>query len=324
MRLPGIFFIVIFVSIRLSIVVPVYNEGAHLEEHLERLRGYLDAFCSERCAYEIVVVDDASTDDTAAALACAQRRIPALKVLTHTVNRGMSGALATGAGSAAGEIVVAFDSDLTYAPATIGQLVDAIDGGADVALASAYARGGRCVRIPWTRAVLSRNANRFLSLATRGRIATLTCMVRAYRADLLRRLYASGRPLEGTFGLLFAALQSGARIAEIPATLDWSMQPADRARRLNVTRLLRHSWEVFCAGIRARPLLLLGVPGLIPGLLPAVATGALLARIPARETAICVAATIAVQYGSLLLLSFQLGGYAVRRHISPSHRFRRT
>ncbi len=308
----------------MSVVVPIYNEAEHLDAHMTSIDAYLAAFCGEQRSYELLAVDDGSTDGTHDVLRLARHTCPSLTIVTHPANRGLDAALATGFAAASGDIIVAFDADLTYAPSTIGSLVDALEGHrAGVAVASPYARGGRSTGVPWLRSFLSRNANRYLSLAVRGRIATLTCMVRAYRADLLRGLYAPGLPHEGTFGLLFAAIKQGAQVVEIPAVLDWSAQPAARARRMRPMRIARHIARVLTAGIKARPFLLLAIPGLIPGLLPAVLGVALLARTSPRTLGLVTAITLVVQYGSLLVLTAQLGDFAFKRR-STTSRLRRT
>ena len=309
---------------RLSVVVPIYNEAEHLDAHITSIDEYLAAFCGGQRPYEILAVDDGSDDGTHDVLLRARQTCSSLVIVTHPVNRGLDAALATGFAAASGETIVAFDADLTYAPSTIGALVDALESNrAAVAIASAYARGGRSIGVPWLRSFLSRNANRYLSLAVRGRIATLTCMVRAYRADVLRSLYPPGTRHEGTFGLLFAALKNGANVVEVPAILDWSAQPAGRAQRMRPMRIARHIVRVFQAGIKARPFLLVAIPGLIPGLLPAVVGVALLARTSPRALALVTAITLVVQYGSLLILTAQLGDFAFKRR-STTSRLRRT
>ncbi|MHB8146350.1 MAG: glycosyltransferase family 2 protein [Vulcanimicrobiaceae bacterium] len=296
----------------MSVVVPTYNEAEHLDAHITSIDAFLVAFCDGH-PYEIVVVDDGSNDGTHDVLRIVQQTCPSVAIVTHAVNRGLDDALATGFAVASGDTIVAFDADLTYAPSIIGALVDALESNhVDIAIASAYASGGSAVAVPWLRSFLSRNANRYLSLAVRGRIATLTCMVRAYRSDVLRSLYAPGVRHEATFGLLFAALKSGASVVEVPAMLDWSAQPPDRAKRLKPMRITRHIARVFQAGIKARPSLLIAIPGLVPGLLPAIVGMALLARASARTLAVVTAITLAVQYGSLLILTTQLGDYAAR------------
>ncbi len=289
----------------LSVVIPVYNEAASIGAHLARLCAYL----SERFGddYEIVAVDDGSQDPTANALLVASRDVPELRVVTHERNLGLDAAIRTGIDAAHGEDIVTFDADLTYAPSTIGVLVDALEQeNADVALASPFLPTGECRGVPWMRRLFSVCANRFLSYALRGRFRTLTCVVRAYRAQVARALLEENPQLEVTFGLLFAAYRSGYRITEVPATLDWSQQPKQRTKRTSFSKLARRTWAIGIAGIRMRPITLLVIPGLIPALLPTVAAAAFFLGLSPARIAAATACTLAVQCASIAFASLLL------------------
>jgi Glycosyl transferase family 2 len=288
-----------------SVIVPVYNEAASLAAHLGCLRAYLDErFGSD---YEVVVVDDGSTDGTPGILRLASAQNPRLQVRTHDRNRGISAAIRTGIAAARGEYIVTFDADLTYAPPTIGGLVDQLDlRSADIALASPFLSNGACRKVPWLRRLLSICANRFLSYAVRGRVRTLTCLVRAYRAQVIQALLEEGRHPEVTFGVVFAAYRAGYRIVELPATLDWSRQPRRRTQRTSYVKIAHRTWEILMAGVRMRPITLLAVPGIVPGLLPAVAAGAVLLRLPRTEIVVLTACTLAVQCASLAFATLML------------------
>ncbi|MDE2483407.1 MAG: glycosyltransferase family 2 protein [bacterium] len=296
-----------------SLIVPAFNEADHLEADLNRL----DASLSERfgSAYEVIVVNDGSSDATGNVLAACARKLSRVRIEEHERNLGLDAAVRTGIAAASGDRIAVLDADLTYDPHTVGTLVDAVDRGADIAVASAYMRGGSCRRVPFVRLQLSRWANRYLSLAVNGRIRTLTCLVRAYDGAWARRLLASGAFTECTFGVLLAAYRDGARIVEVPACLDWSAQPRQRARRLALMRASRHAWDVLVAGVRTRPMLLAAIPGLIPGLLPAVVAAALVLRVTPGTLAAATLATIVVQYASLALFSYQLGDFVRRTHV---------
>jgi dolichol-phosphate mannosyltransferase len=294
-----------------SVVLPAFNEESHLRVNVARLCEYLDERFGE--AYELIAVDDGSGDATAAILGECEKNYPRLRVLRHECNRGMDAAVQTGIEAAGGDCIAVIDADLTYAPETIGALVDAVDGGAQIALASAYCRGGRCIAVPWVRAQLSRWANRYLSFAVRGTFSTFTCVVRAYEARYARVALALGEFDDATFGVLLAAYRAGAKIAEVPATLDWSDQPERRAQRLRWRGIAARTARVIGAGIKTRPALLVAVPGLVPGVLPAVLACAIALRWSPQLIAIATAVTLVVQYGSLAACGVQFGGFVLRR-----------
>jgi glycosyltransferase involved in cell wall biosynthesis len=294
----------------LTLIIPVFNEADGFAERWASLRAYLDeAHVGE---YEVVFVDDGSTDASALVLAAAAASRENVRVVRHDRNRGLDAAIRSGIAASRGSIVVTYDADLTYARATIATLVETLRRtDAHVVLASPYMRGGSSIGVPRVRRTLSVWANRLLSFAVRGRFATLTCMVRAYDGAYARRLFLAHPDAETTFDILLRAYNSNATILEVPATLDWSRQPAERARRLKVRKMLHHTTDVLRCAFRTRPSIVLTVPGLFPGLLPAAVALAALLHADAWGIARVAAATTVVQYLSLAYFSFQLGDHAL-------------
>ena len=109
---------------KLSIIVPVYNEKQTVTEILQRI---------EKTPYdkEIVVVDDCSTDGTREILREIDRlrQIPSVRVMYHAVNQGKGAALRTGIAGARGDIVIIQDADLEYDPSEYGVLIHPITAG---------------------------------------------------------------------------------------------------------------------------------------------------------------------------------------------------
>ena len=105
---------------KLSVVIPVYNEAATIESLLDRVR-------SVPVDKELVVVDDCSTDGTRDRLAALQQRgDPDLRIVFHEVNRGKGAALRTGFGAATGDVVIIQDADLEYDPFEYPKLMQPI------------------------------------------------------------------------------------------------------------------------------------------------------------------------------------------------------
>lgn len=124
---------------KLSIVIPVYNERDTIAELLDTVEA---APCpvEER---ELVIVDDCSTDGTTAKLEALARNHPEWKLLHHERNRGKGAALRSGFAAASGDILLVQDADLEYDPRDYPALLDPIlDGHADVVFGSRFIGGG--------------------------------------------------------------------------------------------------------------------------------------------------------------------------------------
>ncbi len=106
---------------QVSIVLPVFNEIEHLDEELERIR---DAMEASRYSFEIIVVDDASTDGSTERL----DEIPWIRLIAFRANRGPGAARKIGTEAALGEIVLWSDVDMSYPNDQLPRLVEALDG----------------------------------------------------------------------------------------------------------------------------------------------------------------------------------------------------
>jgi len=125
---------------KLSIVIPVFNESATVERVLERVQA---TPLPGGLAREIVVVDDASTDGSREILDRVCAEIDEARVLTHDTNRGKGAALKTGFAVAEGDILLVQDADLEYHPRDYGALLEPIlEGDADVVYGSRFLGGG--------------------------------------------------------------------------------------------------------------------------------------------------------------------------------------
>ena len=128
---------------KISVVLPVYNEAATVEEIVARVRA------SGR-ADEIVAVDDASGDGSAALLETLAGRYPELRLVRHDRNRGKGAALRTGFAVVTGDIVIVQDADLEYDPSDYRALLEPLlDGRADVVFGSRFLGGPHRVLYYW-------------------------------------------------------------------------------------------------------------------------------------------------------------------------------
>jgi glycosyltransferase involved in cell wall biosynthesis len=224
----------------LSIVVCAYNEGPALRIALERIVSVME---KQAFVWELIVVNDGSSDDTGTVLEELSASRPGLlRVVTHPVNRGLVAAMKTGAEAAGMPTVVYLDADLSYEPGIVAQLAAAKAAtGAAVAVASPYMRGGRVGNVPLDRLVASRVANWILARCAGGCMHTFTGMVRAYDTALLRDLFA--RPVVGEFNTwaIAACIEADARVVEIPAALVWPVERSAGPTRISLKKLAQRA-----------------------------------------------------------------------------------
>lgn len=190
----------------LSVVIPVHNEEASLLPLYDRLTATLERLGRP---YEILFVDDASTDrsfELLAGLADSDGRVKAIRLRR---NFGQTAALSAGFHEARGDVIISLDADLQHAPEDIPLLLAKIDEGYDIA------SGWRKNRVdnPLTRKLPSRVANWIMARASGVELHDFGTTFKAYRAEILRDIN-----LYGELHRFIPALASfyGARIAEVP------------------------------------------------------------------------------------------------------------
>ena len=202
----------------LSVVIPMFNEAENARATLNQVE---EAMVSFQGTYEIVAVNDGSTDDTLLELKRAAEKNGRVEIVTYSKNFGRGRALREGFKKARGEIVVSIDADLSYDPHYILDFVKALqtEQDVDLVLASPYMPGGGVENVPFLRLWISRLGNRVLRLAMPNRIYTSTGIFRAYRKKVLDSLEIESDGKEIHLEILSKALALGYRVKESPAIL---------------------------------------------------------------------------------------------------------
>jgi len=191
---------------RVSVVVPLYNEGPNVARLYGELRELADR--DPRIA-EIILVDDGSTDGTADTLRDLCRDDPRVVVVELRRNFGQTAALSAGFDLATGEVICPMDGDLQNDPADIPRLLEKIEEGFDVV--SGWRRERKD---PWlTRRLPSWFANRLISKITGVRLHDYGCALKAYRREVVQ-----GVRLYGEMHRFIPSLASwmGVRVTEVP------------------------------------------------------------------------------------------------------------
>ncbi|MFN7993200.1 MAG: glycosyltransferase family 2 protein [Bryobacteraceae bacterium] len=190
----------------LSIVIPIHNEEHSILPLYDRLTAVLEGI---RQPYEILFVDDASTDRSFELLANLVETDAHLKVIRLRRNFGQTAALSAGFHESKGDVIIAMDGDLQHAPEDIPALLAKIDEGYDIA------SGWRKERVDnaLTRKIPSRIANWLMAKASGIELRDFGTTFKAYRAEVLKDVN-----LYGELHRFIPALASfyGARVAEVP------------------------------------------------------------------------------------------------------------
>ncbi len=217
-----------FLPAKVIVSLPAYNEEEALPEVLERIG---EAFADSNLPYEVVIVDDGSSDATASIAEQMSLQMP-IHLIQHEQNEGLGRALRNGLREAvdrAGErdIIVTMDSDNTHPPGLINRMVQMIHEGCDVVIASRFEHGGCSVGVPFERNILSLGGRVIFTLMfpTRG-VRDYTSGYRAYRASVIRQGFADhGDNFVGETGfscmadILIKLRKQGALFGEAPLRL---------------------------------------------------------------------------------------------------------
>ena len=246
----------------ISIVVPAYNEDSLAERHLLLLCTYMNSL-EDEYRWEMVIVNDGSTDQTGQLADAFAKDKDNVHVLHHLTNVGVGEAFKSAFHVCQGDYVVTLDLDLSYSPDHIRRLVEKVrTTQAKVVVASPYMKGGRVSNVPWLRRILSRYANRFLASTAKANLSTLTSMVRAYDGKFLRSLNLRSTGMEINPEVIYKARLMHVPVEEVAAHLDWSQQKAEGIKRRSSLKLLRHTFAVIVSGFLFRPVMFFIVPGL--------------------------------------------------------------
>ena len=227
----------------LSIVVTLFDEAGTLEELHRRLTAALEAV--DR-SYEVLYVDDGSTDGSFAILERLHADDPHIRAVRLKRNAGQHPAMHAGLSRARGEIVVTMDGDLQNLPEDVPRLVEAVDAGYDVASGR---RGAR--HDSWGRTLPSRLINGMLRRFTGVAISDFGCAFNAYRREVVEPMLGSIGRQKFTKALV---LSGGASVVEVDVEHAARRDPS-RYSPLRLTRLALH----VLAGFWPQPIQWIGI-----------------------------------------------------------------
>lgn len=226
---------------QLSLVIPALNESAIIVANVRELAAWMNEHLPN-ITYEIVVVNDGSTDNMPQLLAEEAARLPQLRVLHHPTNYGRGRAIRTAMEHTRSDYCIMLDADLSYAPDHIARLLAPLmDGSADLTMASAYHPQGAVRNVPWLRAWLSRTGNRILSRSFQQRYYTSTCVVRGYTRRLIDHLELVSMSKDLHLEVIYKTELLGFRIVEVASTLAWRDKKRGSAPSGLVNKIRHHA-----------------------------------------------------------------------------------
>ncbi len=194
---------------KISIVVPVFNEEGNILLMVKRLKAVIESgFDSSLYEFEVIFVDDGSTDGTRAALKGLAQSDPLCKAVLLRRNFGKSAALAAGFAQAQGEIIVTMDGDLQDEPDELPRFIAKIDEGFDLVAGWKQKRND-----PSEKVIASRAFNAMVSKIMKIPLRDFNCGYKAYRSWCVKEIFLTGNLYR--FLPVFVHRQGG-KIAELP------------------------------------------------------------------------------------------------------------
>ncbi len=241
----------------ISVVVPVYNESENIALCLEELISVLSPLQEP---YEIIFIDDGSSDGTPEILAEAAQNNGNVVLIEFRRNFGQTAAMAAGFEHARYEFVVPMDGDLQNDPAEIGKMIEKIDEGYD--LVAGWRKNRQDAFI--SRKLPSRIANRIISWATGVSLHDYGCSLKVMRSDVAKSIKLYGEMHRFIPAL---AAEFGAKIAEVPVNHRPRIHGSSKYGISRTIRVILDLLTVkFLLGFAKRPIHLFGSIGLLSGL----------------------------------------------------------
>lgn len=218
----------------LTVAIPCFNEASVLAQTVAQLRDYLESAdwkAGQTGGWEILLVDDGSTDNSREILAELAAADPRVRYVSYRMNGGQGKALQTAFAHSRGEWIFCVDADLDYGPDHIKDFMDAArEGGADIVVGSAYMKGGSNSGVPRMRYLMSRAMNLYYQRVLKIGLATYTSILRLYRRDVINSIMLTSNDKDILPEILFKASLLGIPMLEAPAHLKWQERIATSGR----------------------------------------------------------------------------------------------
>ncbi len=203
----------------ISIVIPCFNEGKTIFQNIKEINGYLARKFSN---YEIIAVNDGSSDNTLSELRLVQQETP-IKIINNEFNEGKGKVVRDGVLVSRNEIVMFLDADLAIPIEELEKFIEEIEKGADLAIASRFVPGLKILRpVLWHRRIMEKifRILRMIILNS-WRVQDTQCGFKVFRRDVAQRVFSMATINRFAFDaeIIFIAKKFGYTIKELPISL---------------------------------------------------------------------------------------------------------
>ena len=230
---------------KLSVIMPVYNERATIEEILRRVRAVrLEIDLSSEAVKldkEILVIDDGSTDGTREILRGMEEESD-LRILFHEENLGKGAAVRTGIAQASGDIVLSQDADLEYDPREYPQLLQPILEGRSAVVYGSRFRGPHKAMLFW-----NAMGNKLLTLITNilydSTLSDMETCYKVFRAEVIKSIPLRARRFEIEPEVTAKVLKRGHRIYEVP--ISYTGREYHEGKKIGLRDAFQALWSLF-------------------------------------------------------------------------------